>query len=151
MEMGAPGRWGKLLRWGNPPVHIICYFSIWSRLHDRWGDPPHVTSPIWGPLPPRKLNVFFLPCRIEGIIWLIRLLSLLNWNNRLLGDFFKLLSPTLATQTFSAACHISKSRFLACKNFFLAYLIRKIGSRILRTIIQLFHSFVYLLLFFRSC
>ena len=21
----------------------------WSRVHNRWGDPPHVTSPIWGP------------------------------------------------------------------------------------------------------
>ena len=27
---------------------------IRSRLHDRWGDPPHVTSPIWGPRPPCK-------------------------------------------------------------------------------------------------
>ena len=26
---------------------------MWSRL-DRWGDPPHVTSPIWGPPPPCK-------------------------------------------------------------------------------------------------
>ena len=27
---------------------------IWSRLHDRWGDPPHFTSPIWGHPPPCK-------------------------------------------------------------------------------------------------
>ena len=27
---------------------------MWSRLHVRWGDPPHVTSPIWGPPPPCK-------------------------------------------------------------------------------------------------
>ena len=27
---------------------------ILSRLHDRWGDPPHVTSPTWGPPPPCK-------------------------------------------------------------------------------------------------
>ena len=27
---------------------------ISSRLHDRWGDPPYVTSPIWGPPPPCK-------------------------------------------------------------------------------------------------
>ena len=86
-----PPHW-DLLRWGNLPVHIICHFLIWSRLHDRWSDPLHVTSPIWGPPALRKLNVFSLPCRgIEGIIWLIRLLSLLNWNNRLLGDFFQTL------------------------------------------------------------
>ena len=27
---------------------------IWPRLHGRWGDPPHITSPIWGPPPPCK-------------------------------------------------------------------------------------------------
>ena len=27
---------------------------IRSRLHDRWDDTPHVTSPIWGPPPPCK-------------------------------------------------------------------------------------------------
>ena len=36
---------------------------IWSRLHvhDRWGDPPHVTSPIRGlPLPRKKaLSLFW--------------------------------------------------------------------------------------------
>ena len=25
-----------------------------SRLHVRWGDPPHVTSPTWGPPPSWK-------------------------------------------------------------------------------------------------
>ena len=25
---------------------------MWSSLHDRWGDPPHDTSPTWGPPPP---------------------------------------------------------------------------------------------------
>ena len=45
---GTPGRWGNPLRWGNPPVHIC------SRLHDRWGDPPHVTSPTRGPPAPCK-------------------------------------------------------------------------------------------------
>ena len=29
-------------------------FFNWSRLHDRWGDLPHVTSPIWGVPPPYK-------------------------------------------------------------------------------------------------
>ena len=27
---------------------------MWSLLHVRWGDPPHVTSPTWGPPPPCK-------------------------------------------------------------------------------------------------
>ena len=27
---------------------------MWSRLHDRWSDPPHVTSPTWGSPPPFK-------------------------------------------------------------------------------------------------
>ena len=35
-------------RWGNGVTRLSI---IWSRLHDRWGDPPHVTSPIWGPPP----------------------------------------------------------------------------------------------------
>ena len=32
---------------------------MWSRLHVGWGDPPHVTSPTWGPPPSFKqtLNV----------------------------------------------------------------------------------------------
>ena len=29
-------------------------FFNWSRLQDRWGDLPHVTSPIWGVPPPYK-------------------------------------------------------------------------------------------------
>ena len=39
---------GKVTRLGGVtrPVHIISDFNIRSRLHDRWGDPPHVTSPI---------------------------------------------------------------------------------------------------------
>ena len=27
---------------------------MWSRLHVRWGNPPHVTSPTWGPPPSCK-------------------------------------------------------------------------------------------------
>ena len=76
---GTPGRWGNPLWWGKrlisypdltlfffcfgpgrsgyelskPPVHIISHL-IWSHLHDRRGDRPHVTSPIWGPPPPCK-------------------------------------------------------------------------------------------------
>ena len=41
---------GTLGRWGNPPVHKISIL-IRSRLHDRWGDLPHYTPPIWGPPP----------------------------------------------------------------------------------------------------
>ena len=45
---------------------------MWSRLHDRWGDPPHVTSPIRGPLTPdeqtfrRKLSAVFRACLHGG-------------------------------------------------------------------------------------
>ena len=44
--------WGTQGRWGYPPVQSLILIS--SRLHDRWGDLPHVTSPIWGPPPPCK-------------------------------------------------------------------------------------------------
>ena len=45
---------------GGPQVGEVTRLSIQSlililsRLHDRWGDPPRVTSPIWGPPPPCK-------------------------------------------------------------------------------------------------
>ena len=35
-------------------LSIESLILIWSRLHNRWGDPPHVTSPIWGPPLPCK-------------------------------------------------------------------------------------------------
>ena len=43
---------GEVTRFGG----VTCLSIIWSRLHDRWGDPPHVTSPtcIWGPPPQCK-------------------------------------------------------------------------------------------------
>ena len=47
--MESPGRWGNPLRWGNLPVDIISHFNLII-----WGDPPHVTSPIWGSSPPCK-------------------------------------------------------------------------------------------------
>ena len=39
---------------GVTGLSILSLILIWSRLHDRWGDPPHVTSPICGPQPPCK-------------------------------------------------------------------------------------------------
>ena len=45
---------------GGPQVGEVARLStlslilIWSRLHDRWGGPLHVTSPICGPPPPCK-------------------------------------------------------------------------------------------------
>ena len=33
---------------------ILSLIFILSHLHDSWGDPPHVTSPIWGPPPSCK-------------------------------------------------------------------------------------------------
>ena len=35
-------------------LSIESLILTWSRLHDRWGEPPHVTSPIWGPPLPCK-------------------------------------------------------------------------------------------------
>ena len=46
---GAGPQVGEVTR-----LSIWSLILIWSRLHERWGDPPHVTSPIWGPPPPRK-------------------------------------------------------------------------------------------------
>ena len=36
---------------GVTRLSILSFILIWSRLHVRWGDPPHVTSPTWGPPP----------------------------------------------------------------------------------------------------
>ena len=48
-------RCGTQRRWGNPPVHTISHFNV-----IRWNNPPHVTSPTWGPPPSWKqaLNRF---------------------------------------------------------------------------------------------
>ena len=48
-QVGEVTRLGR----GNPLVHIISHFNLIC-LHDRWGDLPHFTSPIWGPPPPCK-------------------------------------------------------------------------------------------------
>ena len=39
---------------GVTRLSIQSLILIESRLYDRLGHPPHVTSPIWGPSPPRK-------------------------------------------------------------------------------------------------
>ena len=31
-----------------PPLGKTSHFNL-TRLHDRWGDPPHVTLPTWAP------------------------------------------------------------------------------------------------------
>ena len=48
-------------RRGNPPVHIISHFNAITVTSDRLGDPPHVTTPIWGPPPPCKHALGHLP------------------------------------------------------------------------------------------
>ena len=45
---------------------ICSLILLWSRLHDRWADPPHVTSPILGPPPPCKPALIF-PKAIEPV------------------------------------------------------------------------------------
>ena len=47
---------GEVTRFGGV-IRLSIYWSlilIWSRLLDGWGNPPHVTSPIWDPSPPGK-------------------------------------------------------------------------------------------------
>ena len=63
-------RWGTPGRWGNPPVHKMSHFKIkiWSRLHDRWGDPPLVTPPTWGPPPPCKQALSLLMTFLFSVI-----------------------------------------------------------------------------------
>ena len=49
---GGDPRSGEVTRLGggNLPFQII-FVLTWSRLHDRWGYPPRVTSPTWCPPP----------------------------------------------------------------------------------------------------
>ena len=81
---------GKLLRWGNPPVHIIFQVNLitfsWSVAGDHMRDymdtrvtpPKRVNSPTWGPPPPCKQAprwrlisweawMFFFVCRWMGL------------------------------------------------------------------------------------
>ena len=51
--MGVVTLRGLLHLTGFPHLHVSKPL-IWSRLHDRWGSAPHVTSPILGPPPPSK-------------------------------------------------------------------------------------------------
>ena len=44
LQVGQVTRLGGVTR-----LSIKSLNSIWSRLHDRWRYPPHVTSPTWGP------------------------------------------------------------------------------------------------------
>ena len=48
-QVGEVNRFGRVNR-----LSIKSLILILLRLHDRWGDPPHVTTPIWGPPPPCK-------------------------------------------------------------------------------------------------
>ena len=47
-------------------LSIQSLIIIWSRLQYRWGDTPHVTSPIWGPPPPceQALNLCFFAVHV---------------------------------------------------------------------------------------
>ena len=48
-QIGEVTRLGGVTRLSKQSLILM-----WSRLHVRWGDPPHVTSPTWGPPPSRK-------------------------------------------------------------------------------------------------
>ena len=53
-EGGGP-QIGEVTRLGGVTrLSIESLILMWSRLHDRWGKPPHVTSPTWDPPPSCK-------------------------------------------------------------------------------------------------
>ena len=58
-QIGEVTRFGGVTR-----LSIQSLILIWSRLHDRWVDPPHVTLPMWGP-PPRCKHAPKLPFKIR--------------------------------------------------------------------------------------
>ena len=81
--------WARLHGGGGPQVgEVTCLggvtrlsiqsvILIWSRLHDEWGDPPHVISPTWGLPPPCKqaLNVIhYLPLQVFTSVALFNML-----------------------------------------------------------------------------
>ena len=53
---------------GVTRLFIQSLILIWSRLHVRWGNPPHVTSPTWGPPPSCKQARFMQTGQI--LCWL---------------------------------------------------------------------------------
>ena len=64
---------GEVIRFGGVNrLSIKSLILIWSRLHDRWGDPPHVTSPIWSPPPPCKQALSFLNFQSGEVSWKIK-------------------------------------------------------------------------------
>ena len=55
LHRGGGPQVGEVTRLGGVThLSIWSLILIWSRLHVRWGDPPYVTLPIWGPPPPCK-------------------------------------------------------------------------------------------------
>ena len=64
---GTTGRWGNSLKWGNPHVHESLIL-IWSRLHDRWGDPPRQVAQSARPGYPLSRGQT-LPCKRFKVGW----------------------------------------------------------------------------------
>ena len=60
-------------------LSIYSLILIWSRLHDRWGDPPFVTSPTWAPPPCKQALIF--TCRYFELSWNTTALSQSNYRN----------------------------------------------------------------------
>ena len=76
--MVCPGTWAQemveyVCRGVGDPCNLI--ILIWSSLHDRWGDPPNVTSPIFKTIFPR-------PCKQA-----LRLYLKLNSYTRCMGKW----------------------------------------------------------------
>ena len=80
---------GEVTRFGGVArLSIQSLIWMWSRLHVRWGNPPHVTSPTWGP-PPSCKQALSLLCQLSLKIRLPSYFILLNssaaensWNRR---------------------------------------------------------------------
>ena len=71
-QVGEVTRVGGVTR-----LSIQSLILMWSRLHVRWGNPPHVTSPTWGPPPSCKqalsgrLREFRLCALSKTRVWLL--------------------------------------------------------------------------------
>ena len=65
---------------GVTRLSIQSLILIWSRLQDEWDDPPHVTSPLFGPPPSCKQALIWLfnsynalTLKVKGITILLRM------------------------------------------------------------------------------
>ena len=72
-QVGEVTRLGGVTR-----LFIQSLILTWSRLHVRWGNPPHVTSPTWGPPSSFKQALTRSCCNLSALIK--REISPVFWN-----------------------------------------------------------------------